>query len=141
MGTTTKEPESKTAPAPVPAPAPAPTLTPATDSPQPGEWNPTLTEEFLDATIFQQLLDMDDDDDREFSKGIVWNYFDQVKGSFEPIEDGMFVSRHYLADIPVKNEISINCPHSVIFSRDPLLQWVSSNSRPHAKRFKITATN
>jgi osomolarity two-component system phosphorelay intermediate protein YPD1 len=74
---TTKHPESTSAPA----------VTP----PKPGQWNPTLTEDFLDATIFQQLLDMDDDDERDFSKGIVWNYFDQVKGSFAPIEEGMCV--------------------------------------------------
>jgi osomolarity two-component system phosphorelay intermediate protein YPD1 len=59
---------------------------------QPGEWIPALTEDFLDATTFEQLLEMDDDDEREFSKGIVWNYFEQVKGSFAPIEDGMYVS-------------------------------------------------
>jgi len=56
---------------------------------KPGEWTPGLTEDFLDATTFEQLLDMDDDDEREFSKGIVWNYFDQVKGSFAPIEEGI----------------------------------------------------
>jgi len=56
---------------------------------QPGEWIPALTEDFLDATTFEQLLEMDDDDEREFSKGIVWNYFEQVKGSFAPIEDGI----------------------------------------------------
>jgi osomolarity two-component system, phosphorelay intermediate protein YPD1 len=59
-------------------------------SQQPGEWTPALTDEFLDATTFDQLLEMDDDDDREFSKGIVWNYFDQVKNSFAPIEEGMY---------------------------------------------------
>lgn len=58
---------------------------------QPGEWNPTQTEDLLDATTFEQLLEMDDDEEREFSKGIVWNYFEQVKGSFAPIEEGMLV--------------------------------------------------
>jgi osomolarity two-component system, phosphorelay intermediate protein YPD1 len=58
---------------------------------QPGEWNPSRTEDFLDATTFEQLLEMDDDEEREFSKGIVWNYFEQVKGSFAPIEEGMLV--------------------------------------------------
>lgn len=58
---------------------------------QPGEWNPSQTEDFLDATTFEQLLEMDDDEEREFSKGIVWNYFEQVRGSFAPIEDGMLV--------------------------------------------------
>jgi osomolarity two-component system, phosphorelay intermediate protein YPD1 len=57
---------------------------------QPGEWTPATTEDFLDATTFDQLLEMDDDDEREFSKGIVWNYFEQVKGSFVPIEEGMY---------------------------------------------------
>jgi len=58
---------------------------------QPGEWNPAQTEDFLDATTFEQLLEMDDDEEREFSKGIVWNYFEQVKSSFAPIEEGMLV--------------------------------------------------
>ena len=55
-----------------------------------GERIPALTEDFLDATTFDQLLEMDDDDDeREFSKGIVWNYFEQVEASFAKIEEGM----------------------------------------------------
>lgn len=58
-------------------------------SQQPGEWIPALTEDFLDSTTFEQLLEMDDDDEREFSRGIVWNYFEQVKGSFAPIEEGI----------------------------------------------------
>ena len=66
-----------------------------TSGQQPGEWNPALTDEFLDATTFEQLLEMDDDDTREFSKGIVWNYFDQVKGSFAPIEEGMYDFRAF----------------------------------------------
>jgi len=56
---------------------------------RPGEWIKSSTDEFLDATTFEQLLEMDDDEEREFSKGIVWNYFDQVKGSFAPIEEGI----------------------------------------------------
>ena len=58
--------------------------------PQPGEWTPALTDDFLDATTFDQLLEMDDDEERDFSKGIVWNYFEQVKGSFASIEEGMY---------------------------------------------------
>jgi osomolarity two-component system, phosphorelay intermediate protein YPD1 len=59
---------------------------------RPGEWIPALTDDFLDATTFEQLLEMDDDDERDFSKGIVWNYFEQVKNSFAPIEEGMYES-------------------------------------------------
>lgn len=57
--------------------------------PRPGEWNRSATEDFLDTTTFEQLLEMDDDEEREFSKGIVWNYFEQVKTTLRPIEDGM----------------------------------------------------
>ncbi|PWZ01980.1 histidine-phosphotransfer domain, HPT domain-containing protein [Testicularia cyperi] len=32
--------------------------------------------------IFSQLLEMDDEEDREFSKSIVWNYFDQAESTF-----------------------------------------------------------
>jgi osomolarity two-component system phosphorelay intermediate protein YPD1 len=61
-------------------------------SSKPGEWTRASTEDFLDATTFEQLLEMDDDDERDFSKGIVWNYFDQVKSSFSSIEEGMYGS-------------------------------------------------
>jgi osomolarity two-component system, phosphorelay intermediate protein YPD1 len=71
------------------APAQSSTKPAAAERHQPGEWNPAKTDDFLDATTFEQLLEMDDDDEREFSKGIVWNYFDQVKGSFAPIEEGI----------------------------------------------------
>lgn len=61
-------------------------------------WIPALTDDFLDATTFEQLLDMDDDDEREFSKGIVWNYFEQVKSSFAPIEEAMY--ENMLSSVP-----------------------------------------
>jgi hypothetical protein len=60
-----------------------------------GDWTPALTDDFLDATTFEQLLEMDDDEQREFSKGIVWNYFEQVKESFAKIEDGMYLHLKY----------------------------------------------
>ena len=59
---------------------------------QPGERTPSSTDDFLDATTFDQLLEMDDDNEPEFSKGIVWKYFEQVKGAFTPIEEGMYES-------------------------------------------------
>src|SRR5277367_2106863 len=57
----------------------------------PGAWDPLVTNDFLDATTFEQLLDMDDDIDREFSRGVVESYFRQVRGSFAPFEEGMYV--------------------------------------------------
>jgi len=59
---------------------------------QPGEWTHALTDDFLDATIFEQLLEiMDDDEEREFSKQIVWTYFEQVKSSFASMEKAMYL--------------------------------------------------
>jgi hypothetical protein len=64
---------------------------PAMPEKQPQKWNPALTEDFLDKVAFGGLLEMDDDDDHDFSKMLVHNYFDQVEGSFEPIETGMYL--------------------------------------------------
>lgn len=40
----------------------------------------------IDMDIFSQLLEMDDEDDREFSKSIVWNYFDQAITTFKEMD-------------------------------------------------------
>ncbi|OLL21935.1 Multistep phosphorelay regulator 1 [Neolecta irregularis DAH-3] len=42
--------------------------------------------DFMDRSIFDQLLEMDDDGEREFSKGIVWHYFDQAEDTFHKIQ-------------------------------------------------------
>jgi osomolarity two-component system phosphorelay intermediate protein YPD1 len=39
--------------------------------------------------IFEQLLEMDDEDDREFSKEIVWNYFDQAEATFQRMDKAL----------------------------------------------------
>lgn len=39
--------------------------------------------------IFNQLLEMDDEEDREFSKSIVWNYFDQAESTFGNMDDAL----------------------------------------------------
>ncbi|KAJ5726743.1 uncharacterized protein N7483_008100 [Penicillium malachiteum] len=42
--------------------------------------------DIIDASTFEQILEMDDDDDRDFSKGIVYGFFDQAKTTFEKME-------------------------------------------------------
>ncbi|KAJ5669412.1 Multistep phosphorelay regulator 1 [Penicillium macrosclerotiorum] len=42
--------------------------------------------DLIDESTFEQILEMDDDDERDFSKGIVYGFFDQAKGTFENIE-------------------------------------------------------
>ena len=45
----------------------------------------------IDMDIFGQLLEMDDEDDREFSREIVWNYFDQAESTFEKMDKALCV--------------------------------------------------
>lgn len=45
-----------------------------------------LSPSIIDMDIFSQLLEMDDEDDREFSKSIVWNYFDQAITTFQEMD-------------------------------------------------------
>ncbi|KAG9298210.1 hypothetical protein G9A89_002698 [Geosiphon pyriformis] len=44
------------------------------------------TFELLDHETFDQLLEMDDDEDHDFSRSIVWNYFDQAKNTFDEMD-------------------------------------------------------
>lgn len=42
--------------------------------------------ELIDESTFEQILEMDDDDDRDFSKGIVYGFFDQAHNTFDKME-------------------------------------------------------
>ncbi|KAG0240337.1 hypothetical protein BGW41_007050 [Actinomortierella wolfii] len=41
----------------------------------------------IDHITFDQLLEMDDEEDHEFSKQLVWDYFDQAEKSFQEMEE------------------------------------------------------
>jgi osomolarity two-component system phosphorelay intermediate protein YPD1 len=44
----------------------------------------------LDESTFEQILEMDDDEeDREFSRGIVYGFFEQAENTFEKIQNKM----------------------------------------------------
>ncbi|KAF9164245.1 hypothetical protein DFQ26_001673 [Actinomortierella ambigua] len=51
----------------------------------------TGTDEYINGIIdhvtFDQLLEMDDEEDHEFSKTLVWDYFKQAEKSFEEMDD------------------------------------------------------
>ncbi|MCO5613820.1 hypothetical protein L7F22_068098 [Adiantum nelumboides] len=49
----------------------------------------TIPPSIIDMEIFGQLLEMDDEEDREFSKEIVWNYFDQAETTFQKMDDAL----------------------------------------------------
>ncbi|KAJ5928674.1 hypothetical protein N7466_007630 [Penicillium verhagenii] len=55
---------------------------------EPKEGPPQLSDvaDILDEGTFEQILEMDDDDERDFSKGIVYGFFDQAKTTFEKME-------------------------------------------------------
>ncbi|KAI8583723.1 hypothetical protein K450DRAFT_222470 [Umbelopsis ramanniana AG] len=46
-------------------------------------------EDLLDMATFDQLLDMDDEEDHEFSKSIVWDYFKQAEATFEDMDGAL----------------------------------------------------
>ncbi|KAG0215673.1 hypothetical protein BGX28_008919 [Mortierella sp. GBA30] len=43
----------------------------------------------IDHTTFDQLLEMDDEEDHEFSRSLVWNYFEQAEKTFNDMEEAM----------------------------------------------------
>ena len=52
------------------------------------ETEPELSEDdIIDMETFQQILELDDsEDDREFSKEMVWAYFSQAEKTFEDLD-------------------------------------------------------
>jgi len=43
----------------------------------------------IDHSTFDQLLEMDDEEDHDFSKSLVWNYFEQAEKTFDDMDDAM----------------------------------------------------
>jgi len=48
-----------------------------------------LPSEMIDAPTFEQILEMDDDDERDFSKSIVFDFFQQARGTFEEMDTNL----------------------------------------------------
>ncbi|CAG8498524.1 1104_t:CDS:2 [Funneliformis caledonium] len=49
----------------------------------------TPDSDLIDHETFDQLLEMDDDEDRDFSKSIVWNYFEQAETTFDNMDNAL----------------------------------------------------
>jgi osomolarity two-component system phosphorelay intermediate protein YPD1 len=43
----------------------------------------------IDQTAFDQILEMDDDDAHEFSKAIVFDFFDQAQETFKSMDSNV----------------------------------------------------
>ncbi|EHL00287.1 Histidine-containing phosphotransfer, HPT [Glarea lozoyensis ATCC 20868] len=43
----------------------------------------------IDSLTFEQILEMDDDDERDFSKSIVFGFFEQAEQTFKKMDDAL----------------------------------------------------
>lgn len=84
----------------------------------------------IDKNTFDQILEMDDDeDDREFSKGIVFGFFDQAENTFEKMEKAQYVfsyrvsRRARLTRFVGRTRTSKNCHSWATSSRAPRPLW------------------
>jgi osomolarity two-component system phosphorelay intermediate protein YPD1 len=66
----------------------AETASSSAETVEPGDAS-TMSPSVIDMDIFGQLLEMDDEEDREFSREIVWNYFDQAENTFEKMDKAL----------------------------------------------------
>jgi len=49
----------------------------------------------IDSATFEQILEMDDDEDeREFSKSIVYDFFQQADSTFQKMDENLYVPRY-----------------------------------------------
>ena len=91
---------------------------------------PTDPKGIIDMEVFSQIRDMDEDEDdeggagdHEFSRGIVWGYFEQAEQTFTQMEEAMYVSGAAdgrLLTIRLSNE----------FTRIPLPPFLSDSNPP-----------
>jgi osomolarity two-component system phosphorelay intermediate protein YPD1 len=58
-------------------------------SPPAEDLSDDANQDLLDMATFDQLLDMDDEEDHEFSKSIVWDYFKQAEATFEDMDGAL----------------------------------------------------
>lgn len=50
-----------------------------------------IPEDIIDRSTFDQILEMDDDEEREFSRAIVFGFFDQAEDTFRQMEESVYV--------------------------------------------------
>lgn len=52
--------------------------------------------ESIDQATFEQILEMDEEGEHDFSKGIVYGFFDQAESTFEKMETALYVTVFFL---------------------------------------------
>jgi len=64
----------------------------------------------IDALTFEQILEMDDDeDDREFSRSIVFGFFEQAEQTFKKMDDALYVAQTYAENYDKRQILTIGC--------------------------------
>lgn len=54
--------------------------------------DPTIIpEDIVDRSTFDQILEMDDDEERDFSRAIVFGFFEQAEETFRQMEESVYV--------------------------------------------------
>jgi hypothetical protein len=53
--------------------------------------------ECIDQTVFDQILELDDEDDKSFSKGMVDAYYEQAEKTFESMDDALCALTPFLS--------------------------------------------
>lgn len=48
--------------------------------------------DLIDTATFDQILEMDDDDQKEFSRSIVYDFFTQAESTFEKMDGALCVA-------------------------------------------------
>lgn len=53
------------------------------------DWDCQDAPEVIDMETFNQILDLDEDETHEFSKGMAWAYFSQADSTFTEMDDAV----------------------------------------------------
>lgn len=65
---------------------------PKTDIEQPKPRTLADMSDSIDQATFDQILEMDEEGEHDFSKGIVYGFFDQAESTFEKMETALYVT-------------------------------------------------
>lgn len=90
--TTTKTKEETVRFAPEKAPSRSNPTGPKTDIEQPKPRTLADMSDSIDQATFDQILEMDEEGEHDFSKGIVYGFFDQAESTFEKMETALYVT-------------------------------------------------
>ena len=77
------------------------------------------TDEIIDMETFQQIVDLDEDDTRDFSTGMVEAYFDQAAKTFQDMDGALCV------DISIVQLFSLNCVLESLRTYGNCQHWVT----------------